>query len=111
MSTPKESLLRHYQDIADISARMRALAQSQQWDTLVALGAEYHQAVERLKQLDPLNDDERAARRELLSRILDDDAQIRQMVAPELDRLSHLLGTIKRQRTVLQAYYSTVRPQ
>jgi flagellar protein FliT len=111
LSTPKESLLQHYQAIADISARMRAMAQSQQWDSLVTLGAEYHQAVERLKQLDPLDDEEKAARRELLTRILDDDAQIRQLVAPELDRLSHLLGTIKRQRTVLQAYYSTVRPQ
>jgi flagellar protein FliT len=111
LSTPKESLLQHYQAIADISARMRAMAQSQQWDSLVALGIEYHRAVEQLKQLDPLGDDERAARRELLTRILDNDAQIRQLVAPELDRLSHLLGTIKRQRTVLQAYYSTVRPQ
>ncbi|MGB6242133.1 MAG: flagellar protein FliT [Castellaniella sp.] len=87
------------------------MAQLQQWDNLVALGSEYHQAVERLKQLDPLDDDQRAARQELLARILDDDAQIRQLISPELDRLSHLLGTIRRQRTVLQAYYSTVRPQ
>jgi len=111
LSTPQQTLLQHYQAIADISARMRAMAQSQEWDKLVALGVEYHQAVERLKQLSPLDDDQKAARRELLSRILDDDAQIRRLVAPELDRLSHLLGTIKRQRTVLQAYYSTVRPQ
>lgn len=87
------------------------MAETQQWDRLVSLGSEYHLAVERLKQLDPLDDDQRTARLELLTRILDDDAQIRQLVAPELDRLSHLLGTIKRQRTVLQAYYSTVRPQ
>jgi flagellar protein FliT len=109
-TSSKESLLRHYQDIADISSRMRALAQAQQWDDLVTLGAQYHQAVSRLKQLAPLDDEDKAARRDLLTRILDDDAHIRQLVAPELDRLSHLLGTIKRQRTVLQAYYSTVRP-
>lgn len=86
------------------------MAEAQQWDNLLALGSEYHLAVERLKQLNPLDDEQRAARMELLTRILADDAQIRQLVAPELDRLGHLLGTIKRQRTVLEAYYSTVRP-
>lgn len=107
---PHDTVLQHYQAIADISGRMLKLAQSQQWDELVGMGPQYHRAVERLRKLDPLSDDERAARRELLTRILDDDAHIRQLVAPELDRLSHLLGTIKRQRTVLQTYYSTVRP-
>lgn len=111
MTTQHETLLQYYEAIAGLSARMLTMAQSQQWDSLVELGTQYHEAVERLKQLDPLNDDEKAARRELLTRILDDDAHIRQLVAPELDRLGHLLGTIKRQRTVLQAYYSTVRPQ
>lgn len=103
-------ILKHYQEIADLSGQMLTKAQSQEWDELVALGARYHEAVERLKVLDPLDDDQKNARRELLTRILDNDAQIRQLISPELERLSHLLGTFKRQRTVLQAYYSTVRP-
>ncbi|CAM5790246.1 flagellar protein FliT [Castellaniella caeni] len=111
MSAPPDTLLQHYQAIADISSRMRALAQSQRWDELVELGTHYHQAVERLQKMAPLDDEQKAARRDLLARILDDDAHIRQLVAPELDRLSHLLGTIKRQRTVLETYYSTVRPR
>lgn len=110
LTTPHTTVLQHYQSIADLSTRMLAVAQSQQWDQLVELGVQYQEAVERLKQLDPLDNDEKAARRELLTRILDDDAHIRRLVAQELDRLGHLLGTIKRQRTVLQAYYSTVRP-
>ncbi len=111
MNASKDTLLEHYQAIADISARMRTLAQSKQWDDLLSLGHQYHEAVDKLRFLGPLDTEDRAARRDLLVRILDDDAQIRKLVAPELDRLGHLLGTIKRQRTVLQTYYSTVRPQ
>jgi flagellar protein FliT len=86
-------------------------AQAQEWDALVALGQQYQEAVERLKALGPLDDDQKNARRELLSRILDNDAHIRRLISPELDRLSHLLGAFRRQRSVLQAYYSSVRPR
>jgi flagellar protein FliT len=110
LSTSHASILEHYQEIADLSGQMLAKARGQEWNELVTLGARYQEAVERLKALDPLDDDQKNARRELLTRILDDDARIRQLIAPELERLSHLLGTFKRQRTVLQAYYSTVRP-
>ncbi|MFT0531459.1 flagellar protein FliT [Castellaniella hirudinis] len=110
MPSPHKTVLQHYQAIAKLSASMLKLAQAQQWDELVAEGLKYQQAVDRLRQLEPLSDEQREARRKLLTQILDDDAHIRQLVAPELDRLGHLLGTIKRQRTVLQAYYSTVRP-
>lgn len=104
------TLLERYQEIADLSGQMLNKAQTQEWDELVALGARYQAAVERLKTLDPLDDDQKNARRELLTQILDDDARIRQLISPELERLRHLLGTFKRQRTVLRAYYSTVRP-
>jgi len=42
----------------------------------------------------------------LLTQILEDDAQIRHLATPELGRLGALLGNMKRQQTVLQAYYS-----
>ena len=110
MSTSHASILEHYQEIADLSGQMLAKAQGQEWNELVTLGARYQEAVERLKALNPLDDDQKNARRELLTRILDDDARIRQLSVPELEPLSHLLCTFKRQRTFLQAYYSTVRP-
>ena len=108
---PHTTILQRYQEIADLSGQMLSKAEAQEWDELVMLGTRYQAAVERLKALDPLDDDQKNARRELLPRLLDDDARIRKLISPELDRLSHLLGTFKRQRTVLQAYYSTVRPQ
>lgn len=111
MASPHTSLLQHYEAIATLSSKMLAQARAQQWGALVELGQQYQDAVERLRALEPLSDDQRNARRELLARILDDDARIRQLISPELDRLGHLLGTFKRQRTVLQTYYSTVRPE
>jgi flagellar protein FliT len=101
------SILRQYQIIAGLSSQMLVKAQAQQWDEVVTLGAQYHKAVEQLRTIDPLSNDDRAARRDLLTQILDDDARIRHLAAPELQRLSHLMGAIKHQRTALEAYYTT----
>lgn len=110
MVAPHTPLIEHYQAIATLSSAMLDRAQTQQWDALIDLGRQYQDAVERLKALGPLDENQKNARRELLTQILDNDAQIRQLISPELDRLSHLLGAFKRQRSVLQAYYSNARP-
>jgi len=107
--SPHAPLLRHYQAIATLSAEMLDKAQAQQWDALVELGHQYRDAVERLQSLNPLDDDQKNARRALLTQILNNDAHIRRLISPELDRLGHLLGAFKRQRNVLQAYYSGAR--
>jgi len=44
------------------------------------------------------------ARQALLSKILSDDAHLRDLTTPELARLGRLLGTFKRKRTLHQAY-------
>ena len=98
------SPLRHYEIISGISGRMLAAARADQWDDVVVLGEEYQAAVEALRNLKSLNDDDRAARRELLAKILDDDANIRLLATPELARLGALLGNMKRQHSLLQAY-------
>lgn len=111
ISTANANILQHYQEIAAISGHMLLKAQAKEWDELVRLGELYQEAVEQLKKLEPLSHSQREARRKLLKRILDDDARIRQLVSPELERLGLLLGNYKRQRTVLQTYYSSVRPE
>ncbi len=105
MASRSSAVLRQYQLIAALSSQMRAKAEAQQWDDVVQLGIQYSQAVEGLRRFNPLGDEDRTARRELLTRILDDDAHIRHLAAPELLRLGQLMGTIKRQRTVLQTYH------
>lgn len=98
------SILRQYEVIAGISSRMLSEARANHWDEVIVLGEQYQAAVESLRSLNQLSDEDRLARRDLLTRILDDDANIRLLAAPELNRLGMLLGNMKRQHTVLQAY-------
>jgi flagellar protein FliT len=100
------SILLQYQTIADISSRMLNLARTDKWDQLVELGQTYQSEVEKLRSLDDLGEEDRSARRNLLTRILDDDANIRRLASPELRRLEVLLGNMKRQQNVLRTYCS-----
>lgn len=104
----QEEILNHYQAIADISGRMLAEARANHWDEVFALGERYHQAVECLRNLDLKSLEAREARKELLNRILDDDANIRRLAVPELERLSGLLGNVRRQHRVLRTYSGTL---
>lgn len=101
-------ILNRYQSIADISGRMLSEARANRWDAVYALGEQYHAAVEQLRDLNMQSLEEREARKELLSKILDDDANLRRLAMPELDRLSSLLGNVKRQHRVLRAYSGTL---
>ncbi len=105
-SSHTTTILRQYEIIAGISNRMLTEARSDNWDLVVALGEQYQDAVESLRNITPLSDEDREARRGLLTKILEDDANIRMLAAPELGRLSMLLTNMRRQQTVLQAYSS-----
>ncbi len=100
------TILRQYEIIAGISSRMLAEARADNWDVVVALGEQYQDAVESLRSIAPLSDEDREMRKDLLTRILEDDANIRMLAAPELGRLSMLLSNMRRQQTVLHAYSS-----
>lgn len=106
-----QGVLAQYQLIAGLSARMLTQAKASQWDAVIELGEKYQQAVEHLKLMKPLSSEDREARRQLLIQILDNDAGIRHLVSPELERLNGLLGTLKRQQNVLQTYSSPLFSQ
>lgn len=99
-------LLCVYQNIADTTHRMLLHAQASRWDQVIALAPEYQNAVEKLHDVGTIPYDELEARRTLLSQILDNDAAIRRLASPELERLNVLISGLRRQRTVLQAYYA-----
>ncbi|HLU79540.1 MAG TPA: flagellar protein FliT [Burkholderiaceae bacterium] len=101
-------ILSRYQAIAEISGRMLTEARANRWDAVVALGEQYTQAVETLREINTLSLEDREARKELLTQILDDDANIRRLAMPELERLSGLLGNVKRQHRVLRTYSGTL---
>ncbi|MBP6020042.1 MAG: flagellar protein FliT [Burkholderiaceae bacterium] len=97
-------LLHQYEIIASITGNMLEQARAEQWDAVMELGTQYHIAVEQLRRFAPLSTEDRQARRELLRKILDNDASIRRLAMPEIDRLGLLIGAMKRQQSVLQAY-------
>jgi len=98
------SLVHHYQQIAQISGQMLKMAQANDWDAVIGLSQQYFAAVESLRPLQPLDTDDRLSRKSLLSKILDDDARIRNLAAPEMARLGAMLGAMKRHQNVLEAY-------
>lgn len=106
MTNTPSATLKQYEAIADLSHRMLDEARSQQWGNVIALSQEYLQAVEHLKAINELNNSERHARRNLLTKILEDDAEIRLLAEPELRRLGNILGDMKRQQSVVSAYCS-----
>jgi len=97
--------LPHYEYLSRLSGQMLAHARAQDWSAVVALCLLYQQAVEGLREITssepPVN---AAARHALLSKILSDDASLRDLTSPELARLGKLLGSLKRQRTLHQTY-------
>ena len=103
MSTPS-AILNHYQTIANVSGQMLAQARANHWDSVLTLADQYRDAIELLRNMNPLSSEDRQARQHLLIQILDDDAKLRDLASPELRRLGVLLGQIKRQQSVLRTY-------
>ena len=107
--SPLSAQLLPYKKIADITRAMMEAARAQNWDDAVEFGYQYCDAVEALRKHDhatshPLNESERMIKRDLLIRILENDAATRQFATPQLARLGTLLGRLKRQQSLLQTY-------
>jgi flagellar protein FliT len=102
MST-SSPILNQYQIIASLSSQILAEARLSHWDPLTSLARQYQLAVEALRHMNQLSSEDRAARQPLLAQILDDDARLRNLAAPELKRLGALLGQTKGQRSVSRA--------
>ena len=96
-----------YEQIAPLVARMLELARAGNWDALVTLEAQFRADIEILKKIDTtdaLDLSQRAQKHRLLQRILADDAEIRNILSPQLARLGALLGSMQQQHNLHQAY-------
>ncbi len=99
-----DSMIPHYRAIAELSHRMLHEARKDRWEQVMVLSQQYSVAIERLRQHKMLSHTDRNARRDLLTRILDNDAHLRTLAAPELDRLSRQLGQLGKGQRMLKAY-------
>jgi len=105
-----DPLVSHYRAVEKISRRMLEEARAGHWEQVLALFDLYTQSVERLRQHKALSDKDRIARRDLITRILENDAHIRILVAPELERLGKQIGRLKQGQCMLAAYYRRATP-
>jgi flagellar protein FliT len=105
MTSPQ--ILDLYREIVSITTTMLEAARAEDWSSVIHNGQTYCEAVERLRTIGvsaPLDDDERSQKYDMLVRILENDANTRDLAMPQLARLSELLGRMKRQQALLKTY-------
>ncbi len=104
---PGSPVIDQYRQLLEVSTQMLGLAREQQWEALVQCEAGYLVSLQRVKSLDreqSLNGSEREQKRDLLERILEQDAETRRMLESRREELSHLIGSSRRQQALGQAY-------
>lgn len=109
-SKPNE-LLSIYLRIEAVTSQMLTAAKSANWQLLVQLSERYHSTVQDLKALEstkPKDEMQRQSMHELLLKILDNDAKVRDLVHPELARLNRLMQGASKQKEAINKYYGTL---
>ena len=103
-----EHILQVYEGISDITRRMLDAARGHDWERLAALEKECGVRLQSLLGVeDSLPRDAEYQRRKaaLIRRVLDDDAQIRDIVEPWMAKLGELIGSSARQRRLVETYH------
>ncbi len=107
-----ESLFVCYEAIARLTAEMVAAADVGNWEVVSTLereSATYVDALRRSEPHPPLSHADLERKRALLVRILEDDARVRAVVHPRLDRLQKRIDTARRASSASLAYGSMAR--
>ncbi|PLR37287.1 flagella biosynthesis regulatory protein FliT [Chimaeribacter californicus] len=100
-------LVTAYQQILSLSEQMLALAHQEQWQELVELEISYAKAVESTAAL-PVNDgvpeQVQETIRSMLTRILDNESQVKQLLNARMGKLAELIGNTGRKKDLHHAY-------
>lgn len=100
-------LIASYEAISVITGDMLIAAQSGDWDRLTNLERHCRAAVDRVKNVSAgleLNSQDHLRRREVIRKILADDARIRDLTQPRLAKLMQLLRGSDASRKVARTY-------
>jgi flagellar protein FliT len=101
------SALALYESMCALSARMAQAAAACDWERLTALEKDCASLARRLEAGEEpprLSEAEKARKRELILRILADDAEVRRHTEPWMVQVRQLLGGGARARNVRRAY-------
>ena len=104
-----EEMIRTYENILAITAQMLEAARAADWDLLVNREQECRQLVESL--MDTRNENNivlepqvHKRKVEIIRKVLADDAEIRNLTEPWMQRLQHLLTSVGHERKLHAAY-------
>jgi flagellar protein FliT len=89
-----DSVLSHYQSIALLTGEMVVAARANDWDALLEKEARCAEIIARIQAAGgeaPLSTQEREQRARLITQMLADDAEVRDLLNPCMARLSTLL--------------------
>lgn len=106
MSSQSE-VMHCYEQIATSTERMLTLARAKQWGELPAQEMVCSDMVDRLKDIEPLEsllESQVARKYQLLSRITSNQAEISNLVMPQLAYLGEVLKSLEQQENLQKAY-------
>ncbi len=97
-----------YRAITAVSTRTLAAARRGDWDEVVAEQDRCRELVDELRAIPPsaLSEVERLEKFEILVRLVDEDAQIRDLVQPWMQKLERMLNTAGNERRLDASYGS-----
>ncbi len=87
-------IIKAYEHLAEVTARMRVAAANEDWDGVIALETECASVYTRLTKIEtgaPFDPDYQRRKSELICKLLDDDAQIRERVSGQLTSIWRLI--------------------
>ena len=88
------AILKAYEHLAEVTGRMRAAATEEDWDGVVALESECASVYAQLLEVDSAAPNDSAYQRrkaELICKLLDDDASIRERMSGQLSRIWRMI--------------------
>ncbi|CAG4882206.1 Flagellar biosynthesis protein fliT [Georgfuchsia toluolica] len=106
-------MMQIYETLKDTSCRMLAAARNSEWDLLVRLELDCRKLIDELPDAGDgrqLDEAQLGRRREIIRRILADDAAIRDLVEPWMARTRQFLTSLALERKLGQSYPQDCAP-
>ena len=100
-------ILKAYEHLAEVTGRMRVAAAQEDWDGVIALESECASVYERLASIEtgaPFDPEYQRRKSELICRLLDDDALIRETLSGQLTHIWRMIDGRPRVEKLNAAY-------
>ena len=104
---PLHQLLDSYEHLVDVTSRMREAAVQDNWDRVVALESEaskVYAVLQSSHEAVPMDEDYVKRKSELICKLLEDDAEIRERISGQLTHIWRLIDGRGRVEQLSSAY-------